>query len=142
MGDLSESRSLSVSSALQLQLDSAEKPHNVIVPMHEADITNSIDAMRIRYISQHVPNTLAASSGHNAICCCRFSVVKNMCGHGVGDLFHCAPTIPHYSKNKVKHLCSHAVHCQLVVADLCTLACSLCETITMSHIYQCNHSQW
>lgn len=29
-----------------------------------------------------------------------FSVVKDYCGHGIGELFHCAPTIPHYEKNK------------------------------------------
>lgn len=29
-----------------------------------------------------------------------FSVVKSYCGHGIGELFHCAPNIPHYSKNK------------------------------------------
>ena len=29
-----------------------------------------------------------------------FSVVRDYCGHGIGDLFHCAPTIPHYEKNK------------------------------------------
>lgn len=30
----------------------------------------------------------------------RFSVVKTYCGHGIGDLFHCAPNIPHYAHNK------------------------------------------
>ncbi len=30
-----------------------------------------------------------------------FSVVRTYCGHGIGDLFHCLPTIPHYSNNKV-----------------------------------------
>lgn len=30
----------------------------------------------------------------------RHSVVKSYCGHGVGQLFHTAPTIPHYKKNK------------------------------------------
>ncbi|KAL3829558.1 hypothetical protein ACJIZ3_018360 [Penstemon smallii] len=30
----------------------------------------------------------------------RFSVVKSICGHGIGELFHCAPNIPHYAKNK------------------------------------------
>ncbi|OEL30060.1 Methionine aminopeptidase 1A [Dichanthelium oligosanthes] len=25
------------------------------------------------------------------------SVVKSYCGHGIGELFHCAPNIPHYS---------------------------------------------
>ncbi|DBB17288.1 TPA: hypothetical protein ACH3X3_014334 [Trebouxia sp. C0006] len=31
-----------------------------------------------------------------------FSVVRSYCGHGIGDLFHCAPSIPHYSRNKAK----------------------------------------
>lgn len=31
-----------------------------------------------------------------------FSVVKTYCGHGIGDLFHCAPSIPHFSHNKAK----------------------------------------
>lgn len=29
-----------------------------------------------------------------------FSVVKTYCGHGVGKMFHSAPNIPHYSRNK------------------------------------------
>ncbi|OIW00940.1 hypothetical protein TanjilG_10018 [Lupinus angustifolius] len=29
-----------------------------------------------------------------------FSVVKSYCGHGIGELFHCAPNIPHYGRNK------------------------------------------
>lgn len=29
-----------------------------------------------------------------------FSVVRSYCGHGVGRLFHCAPTVPHYWVNK------------------------------------------
>ena len=28
------------------------------------------------------------------------SVVRTYCGHGVNDLFHCAPNVPHYAKNK------------------------------------------
>ncbi len=31
---------------------------------------------------------------------CRLSVVKTYCGHGISDMFHCAPSIPHYSPNK------------------------------------------
>jgi len=31
-----------------------------------------------------------------------FSVVKTYCGHGIGDLFHCSPNIPHYAHNKAK----------------------------------------
>ena len=34
----------------------------------------------------------------------RFSVVKTYCGHGIGELFHCKPNIPHYSNNKTKGL--------------------------------------
>lgn len=30
------------------------------------------------------------------------SVVRTYCGHGVGRLFHTAPNIPHYEKNKAK----------------------------------------
>ncbi|MCO5575893.1 hypothetical protein L7F22_029699 [Adiantum nelumboides] len=33
-------------------------------------------------------------------CLSGFSVVKSYCGHGIGELFHCAPNIPHYSRNK------------------------------------------
>jgi methionyl aminopeptidase len=29
-----------------------------------------------------------------------FNVVRTYCGHGIGDLFHCAPNIPHYAGNK------------------------------------------
>ncbi|KAE8378956.1 peptidase M24, structural domain-containing protein [Aspergillus bertholletiae] len=28
------------------------------------------------------------------------SVVKSYCGHGINQLFHCAPNVPHYAKNK------------------------------------------
>ncbi len=31
----------------------------------------------------------------------RFSVVRSYCGHGIGELFHCAPNIPHFTHNKV-----------------------------------------
>jgi len=30
------------------------------------------------------------------------SVVKTYCGHGIGSLFHTAPNVPHYHKNKAK----------------------------------------
>jgi len=30
------------------------------------------------------------------------SVVTTYCGHGIGNLFHTAPTIPHYANNKAK----------------------------------------
>lgn len=30
------------------------------------------------------------------------SVVRTYCGHGIGELFHTNPTVPHYPKNKAK----------------------------------------
>ena len=30
------------------------------------------------------------------------SVVQTYCGHGIGSLFHTAPNVPHYNKNKAK----------------------------------------
>ncbi|MES1914491.1 MAG: Methionine aminopeptidase 1, partial [Cercozoa sp. M6MM] len=30
----------------------------------------------------------------------RYGVVRSYCGHGIGRLFHCAPNVPHYAKNK------------------------------------------
>lgn len=35
---------------------------------------------------------------------CRCSVVKTYTGHGCGNLFHCAPTVPHYANNKVRYI--------------------------------------
>jgi len=31
------------------------------------------------------------------------SVNRTYCGHGTNDLFHCAPNVPHYAKNKAPH---------------------------------------
>jgi methionyl aminopeptidase len=30
----------------------------------------------------------------------KFSVVKTYCGHGINNLFHTTPNVPHYNKNK------------------------------------------
>lgn len=43
---------------------------------------------------------LAAVSKTYAFLFARFSVVKAYCGHGIGKLFHCAPNVPHYARNK------------------------------------------
>ena len=31
-----------------------------------------------------------------------FSVITSYCGHGICDLFHCQPNVPHYARNKAK----------------------------------------
>lgn len=68
--------------------------------------------LRLRLLCKHL--LPCKNSQHYA---CRFSVVKSYCGHGIGDLFHCAPSIPHYSHNKVSAqntlplICVHSLLC-------------------------------
>lgn len=48
-------------------------------------------------------------------CECRLSVVRSYCGHGIGELFHAAPSVPHYRNNKavrVQRGCLHCAHRQ------------------------------
>lgn len=54
----------------------------VIIPRMHATIVN------IGYVSEPV----ARSDG--------CSTVRTYTGHGINDLFHCSPNIPHYAKNK------------------------------------------
>lgn len=42
------------------------------------------------------PGDVIEKHAHSQNC----SVVKSYCGHGVNMLFHCAPNVPHYAKNK------------------------------------------
>ncbi|KAJ7950952.1 Methionine aminopeptidase [Quillaja saponaria] len=49
--------------------------------------------VRFREIGE-VINRHASMSG--------LSVVKSICGHGIGELFHCAPNIPHYGIGVMK----------------------------------------
>jgi methionyl aminopeptidase len=44
-----------------------------------------------RELGKHISTVAAAQN---------YSVVKTYCGHGIGTLFHCAPNVPHYAKNK------------------------------------------
>jgi methionyl aminopeptidase len=34
----------------------------------------------------------------------KFGVVRTYCGHGIGELFHCAPNVPHYNNARVSRL--------------------------------------
>lgn len=39
----------------------------------------------------------------NLVCkAAKCSIVTTYCGHGIGELFHTSPNIPHYPKNKAK----------------------------------------
>jgi len=44
---------------------------------------------------KHIGNCIAPFVEKNG-----YGVIKDICGHGVGELFHCAPAVPHYSGNK------------------------------------------
>lgn len=37
------------------------------------------------------------------------SVVRTYCGHGVNDLFHCQPEVPHYANNKAVGVCKSGI---------------------------------
>lgn len=47
--------------------------------------------VRYRDIGQHIQKVAAANG---------CSVTRTYCGHGINELFHTAPSVPHYSKNK------------------------------------------
>ena len=51
--------------------------------------------VHIVFLSRDVGNVIQkhATSGG-------YSVVRSYCGHGIHKLFHCAPNVPHYAKNK------------------------------------------
>jgi methionyl aminopeptidase len=34
-----------------------------------------------------------------------FSVVRAFVGHGINQLFHCAPNVPHYASKSIIHTC-------------------------------------
>lgn len=38
-----------------------------------------------------------------------FSVVRSYCGHGVHEMFHTAPNVPHYRKNKAVGICKEGM---------------------------------
>lgn len=48
-----------------------------------------------------VIDKVARSKGH--------SVVRGYCGHGINELFHTAPNIPHYKKNKAVGMCKEGM---------------------------------
>lgn len=75
---------------------SAQNPDNVRVVECSRDCLDEAikivkPGMLFRDIGTPIEN-LAKSRG--------CSVIKTYCGHGINQLFHCAPNVPHYAKNK------------------------------------------
>ena len=59
-----------------------------------------------------------------------FQVVRSYCGHGICDLFHCAPNLPHYAHNKVQST-SFQESCYLIFALLGVVIYSSLSSITV-----------
>ena len=56
-------------------------------------------------LSMVKPGTLYRDLGsiiHKKAVANRCAVNRTYCGHGIGSLFHTAPNVPHYNKNKAK----------------------------------------
>ena len=60
-------------------------------------LMKSIEICKPREMYRNVGNVISAHAEGQGL-----SVVRSYCGHGVGRLFHCPPTIPHYAKNKAQ----------------------------------------
>lgn len=57
----------------------------------------AVDMVKPGTLYRDFGNTIArVAKGYNC------SVVNTYCGHGIGTLFHTAPNVPHYAKNKAK----------------------------------------
>eukprot|EP00331_Platyophrya_macrostoma_P034924 CAMPEP_0176445804 /NCGR_PEP_ID=MMETSP0127-20121128/23936_1 /TAXON_ID=938130 /ORGANISM="Platyophrya macrostoma, Strain WH" /LENGTH=339 /DNA_ID=CAMNT_0017831693 /DNA_START=215 /DNA_END=1234 /DNA_ORIENTATION=- len=54
-----------------------------------------IDICRPGALYRHIGDAIAAVAEKEG-----FSVVRSVCGHGIGELFHCPPNVMHYANNK------------------------------------------
>ena len=59
-------------------------------------LQKAIDAVKPGLRYREVGDIISAHVGMQG-----FQVVRSYCGHGICDLFHCAPNLPHYAHNKV-----------------------------------------
>jgi len=58
-------------------------------------LDKSIAACRPGMLYRDIGKIISSHANSNG-----FSVVKSYCGHGIGNLFHTTPSVPHYAKNK------------------------------------------
>ncbi|TPX35312.1 hypothetical protein SmJEL517_g02311 [Synchytrium microbalum] len=58
-------------------------------------MNKAIEMVRPGVLYRDVGNIIQKHAHANGL-----SVVRTYCGHGINNLFHCAPSIPHYAKNK------------------------------------------
>jgi len=55
----------------------------------------AIQAVKPGFFYRDIGNVISKHANKNGL-----QVVKTYCGHGVGELFHCSPNVPHYAKNR------------------------------------------
>ncbi|KAG9299970.1 hypothetical protein G9A89_009698 [Geosiphon pyriformis] len=58
-------------------------------------LTKSIECVKPGFLYRDLGSVIEKIAKNN-----NCSVVRSYCGHGIHKLFHCAPSVPHYSKNK------------------------------------------
>lgn len=58
-------------------------------------LMNAIEACRVGQLYRNIGKVITPYVEERG-----FSVIRSVCGHGVGSLFHCNPNIPHYAGNK------------------------------------------
>eukprot|EP00388_Colpodella_angusta_P038895 GDKK01045790.1.p1 GENE.GDKK01045790.1~~GDKK01045790.1.p1 ORF type:complete len:405 (-),score=70.94 GDKK01045790.1:184-1353(-) len=58
-------------------------------------LMNAIASIKPRGLYKHIGDVIEARADQDG-----FSVVKSYTGHGVAEMFHCTPNIPHYANNK------------------------------------------
>jgi len=72
----------------------APETRKLVQTTHEC-LEKAIEIVKPGVLYREVGNVISRHAHANG-----FSVVRTYCGHGVGELFHAAPSVPHYGKNK------------------------------------------
>ena len=71
------------------------KEHQDLVRVSKECLDLAIDMVKPGCLYRNLGNTIQKHATANG-----FSVVRSYCGHGIHSLFHTAPNVPHYAKNK------------------------------------------
>ncbi|KAL5019365.1 hypothetical protein ScPMuIL_005087 [Solemya velum] len=71
-----------------------EKSKKLVTTTYEC-LSQAIDEVKPGMRYREIGNVIQKHAQANG-----FSVVRSYCGHGIHQLFHTAPSVPHYAKNK------------------------------------------
>jgi len=69
--------------------------HKLLVQTAYECLEEAIKAVKPGQLYRNVGDIISKHAHKN-----NCSVVRTYCGHGIGELFHCSPNVPHYAKNK------------------------------------------